>query len=87
MPVEYRTISIVRCDRLSAASINRVTSSTLRICGSRRGAFGYGVSSSRYRRFSVFTKKKRNAATWSRTVSGRSFRSRSRYAWYDRKCV
>ena len=40
MPVEYRTISIVRCDRLSAASINRATSSTLRICGSRRGAFG-----------------------------------------------
>ena len=80
MPVEYRTISIVRCDRLSAASISRATSSTLRICGSRRGAFGYGVSSSRYRRFRVFTKKKRSAATWSRTVSGRIFRSRSRYA-------
>jgi hypothetical protein len=48
--------------------------------GSRRGAFGYGVSSNRYRRFSVFTKKKRNAATWRRTVSGRIFRSRSRYA-------
>ncbi|HMF60734.1 MAG TPA: hypothetical protein VK595_10195 [Vicinamibacterales bacterium] len=38
-------------------------------------------------RFSIFTKKKRNAATWRRTVSGRIFRSRTRYAWYDRKCV
>src|SRR5262245_38000686 len=53
MPVEYRTISIVRCDRLSAASITRATSSMCRICGNRRGALGYGVSSSKYRRFSV----------------------------------
>ena len=35
-----KTISIVRCERLCAALINRVTSSTLRICGNRRGTFG-----------------------------------------------
>ena len=74
---------MVRCDRLAAAAINRATSSTLKSCGNRRGALGYGVSSSRYRRFSVFTKKKRNAATWRRTVSGCIFRSRRRYTWYD----
>jgi hypothetical protein len=50
-------------------------------------AVGNGVSSSRYQRLSVFTKKKRNAATWRRTVNGRSFRCCSRYAWYDRKCL
>ena len=59
MPVEYSTISIVRSVRVRAASISRVTSSTVRIVGNRRGTFGYGMSSSRYRRFSVFTKKKR----------------------------
>jgi hypothetical protein len=37
MLVEYRTISIVLCDRLAAASINRATSSTLRMWGNRRG--------------------------------------------------
>ncbi len=33
-----------------------------------------------YGRFSVFTKKNRSADTWSFTVRGPSFRSRSRYA-------
>ena len=78
MPVEYSTISIVRSVSVRAASINRVTSSTVRIVGSRRGTFGYGMSSSRYGRFSVFTKKNRSAETWSFTVRGPSFRSRSR---------
>src|SRR4029453_4963474 len=40
MPVEYRTISIVRCDRLSAASITRATSSTLKIWGQPPRGFG-----------------------------------------------
>jgi hypothetical protein len=52
----------------------------VRIAGSRRGTFGKGMSSSRYGRFSVFTKKNRSADTWSFTVRGPSFRSRSRYA-------
>jgi hypothetical protein len=63
IPVEYSTISIVRSLRLRAASITRVTSSTVRIVGSRRGTFGYGMSSSKYERFSVFTKKNRRAET------------------------
>ena len=46
---------------------------------STRG-LGYGVSSNEYRRFNVFTKKKRIAQTWSRTVRGASFRSRRRWA-------
>ena len=37
MPVEYSTISIVRSVSVRAASISRVTSSTVRIVGSRRG--------------------------------------------------
>ena len=41
MPVESRTISIVRCDRLSAASIDRATSSTLRIV--RQPARGFRI--------------------------------------------
>ena len=41
----------------------------------------------RYRRFSVFTKKKRIAQTCSFTVRGASFRSRRRYAWYVRRWV
>jgi hypothetical protein len=41
---------------------------------------GYGVSSSEYRRFKVFTKKKRIDQTWSRTVRGASFRSWRRWA-------
>jgi len=57
MPVEYRTISIVAVRQLSAASINRATSSTPQICGNRRGALGYGVSLSRYGRFNVLTKE------------------------------
>ena len=60
--------------------INRVTSSVVRIAGSRRGTFGNGRSSSMSGRFSVFTKKNRSAETWSFTVRGPSFRSRSRYA-------
>ena len=80
MPVEYSTISIVRCDKFCAALIKCVTSSTLRIVGSRRGALGYGVSSSEYRRFNVFTKKKRIAQTCNFTVRGASFRSRRRCA-------
>ena len=40
---------------------------------------GYGMSSSRYRRFRVFTKKNRSAETRSFTVRGSSFRSRSGY--------
>ena len=40
MPVEYSIISIVRSVSVRAASINRATSSTVRIVGSRRGAFG-----------------------------------------------
>jgi hypothetical protein len=35
MPVEYSIISIVRWERLAAASITWVTSSTLRIDGRR----------------------------------------------------
>jgi len=65
MPVEYSTISIVRSVSVRAASINRVTSSTVRMVGRRLGTFGYGMSSSRYRRFSVFTKKNRSAERWS----------------------
>ena len=45
MPVEYSSIRIVRCIRLCAAAITCATSSRLRICGNRRGTFGYGVSS------------------------------------------
>ena len=37
MPVEYSTISIVRSVSVRAASINRVTSSTVRMVGRRRG--------------------------------------------------
>ena len=78
IPVEYSTINIVRSVSVRAASINRVTSSTVRIIGNRRGTFGYGMSSRLYGRFSVFTKKNRSAETCSLTVRGSSFRSRSR---------
>ena len=37
MPVEYSTISIVRSVSVRAASINRATSSTVRMVGRRRG--------------------------------------------------
>src|SRR5436190_12430910 len=77
MPVEYSTMSIVRSVRVRAVSIRRVTSSTVRIVGKRRGTFGHGMSSSRYVGFSVFTKKNRSAETWSFTVRGSSFLSRS----------
>src|SRR5437867_2028632 len=69
-----------------AAGIRRVRG--VRRIGVRLGNWlGYGVSSSRYRRFSVFTKKKRNAATWRRTVCGINLRSRNKYTWYVRRCV
>ena len=40
IPVESGTISIVRSLSGRTPSINRVTSSTVRIVGSRRGTFG-----------------------------------------------
>jgi hypothetical protein len=39
-PVEYKTISIVRCDKLSAASMSRATSSTQDL---RQATCGFGI--------------------------------------------
>jgi hypothetical protein len=63
--------------RATDAEINRVTSAVIRSVGRRRGTFGYGMSSNKYHRFSVFTKRNRSAETWSFTVRGSRFRSQA----------
>ena len=82
-----KTISIVRCDSPSAASITRAFSSTLRICGSRRGALGYGVSSSRYPTLQRLHEEEAQR----RDVEAHRQRSHlplvQQIRWYDRKCV
>ena len=78
IPVEYIVISMARWKRLLADSISRIASSRVRIIGNRRGARGYGTSSTGYDLFSVLQKKKRSAAVCSLTVRTPSFRSCSR---------
>jgi len=52
---------MVRCIRFRAESISRATSSGLSTVGSFRGHLGNGISSSRYGRRRVLTKRKRSA--------------------------